>query len=93
MKKVTFILNDGPVAMRSWNALRLAGGMLDVNVAVEIVLFDDAVLCAKKEQNPPEGLEGQKTGRYPGRTGRAWGENMGMRHLHESQRNRRSGID
>ena len=59
MKKVTVIINDGPGSMRSWNALRLASGMLDVNMEVKIILFDDAVFCAKKGQKPPEGLEGQ----------------------------------
>ncbi len=59
MKKITIIINDGPSSTRSWNALRLASGMLDVNMEVKIILFDDAVLCAKKGQKPPEGLEGQ----------------------------------
>lgn len=58
MDKVTIILNEGPGAMRSWNALRLAGGLLDVNMEVGIVLFDDAVFCAKDNQNPPEELKG-----------------------------------
>jgi uncharacterized protein involved in oxidation of intracellular sulfur len=58
MEKVTIILNEGPSTMRSWNGLRLAGGLLDVNVEVEIVLFDEAVICAKKAQNPPEELKG-----------------------------------
>ena len=60
MKKITIIINDGPGSMRSWNAVRLANGMLDANMEVKIILFDDAVFCAKKGQNPPEGLEGQK---------------------------------
>jgi len=60
MKKITIIINDGPSSMRSWNAVRLANGMLDANMEVKIILFDDAVFCAKKGQNPPEGLEGQK---------------------------------
>jgi uncharacterized protein involved in oxidation of intracellular sulfur len=59
MKKVTVIINDGPGSMRSWNALRLASGMLDANIQVKIILFDDAVFCAKKGPKPPEGLEGQ----------------------------------
>ena len=59
MKKITIIINDGPGSMRSWNALRLASGMLDVNMEAKIILFDDAVFCAKKGQKPPEGLEGQ----------------------------------
>ena len=32
MRKFTIIINDGPGSMRSWNALRLANGMLDVNL-------------------------------------------------------------
>ena len=31
---------------------------VNVNMEVKIVLFDDAVFCAKKEQKPPDGLEG-----------------------------------
>ncbi len=59
MKKVTVIINDGPSSPRSWNGLRVANGMLDVNMEVKIILFDDAVFCAKKGQKPPEGLEEQ----------------------------------
>lgn len=59
MEKITIIINDGPGSMRPWNALRLANGMLDANLEVKIILFDDAVFCAKKGQKPPEGLEGQ----------------------------------
>lgn len=58
MDKMTVILNEGPTTMRSWNGIRLAGGLLDVNVESEIVLFDEAVFCAKKTQNPPEELKG-----------------------------------
>jgi sulfur relay (sulfurtransferase) complex TusBCD TusD component (DsrE family) len=58
MDKITVILNEGPDTMRSWNGLRLAGGLLDVNLEVEVVLFDEAVICAKKGQNPPEDLKG-----------------------------------
>ena len=58
MDKVTVILNEGPTTMRSWNGIRLAGGLLDVNIEVEIILFDEAVFCAKKAQNLPEELKG-----------------------------------
>lgn len=58
MDKMTVILNEGPAAMRSWNGMRLAGGLLDVNIEAEIILFDEAVFCAKKAQNPPEELKG-----------------------------------
>ncbi|MFZ5800414.1 MAG: DsrE/DsrF/TusD sulfur relay family protein [Candidatus Omnitrophota bacterium] len=58
MDKVTVILNEGPNTMRSWNGVRLASGLLDVNLQSEIVLFDEAVFCAKKAQNPPEDLKG-----------------------------------
>ena len=60
MKKITIIINNGSGSMRSWNAIRLASGMLDANMEVKIILFDDAVFCAKKGQTPPEDLEGQK---------------------------------
>lgn len=58
MDKITIILNEGPNTMRSWNGLRVAGALLDVNLEVEVVLFDEAVICAKKGQNPPEDLKG-----------------------------------
>lgn len=59
MKNITIILNEGPGSMRSWNALRLASGMLDANMVVRIILLDDAVFCVKKGQEPPEELKGQ----------------------------------
>ncbi|PIQ90128.1 MAG: hypothetical protein COV71_06185 [Candidatus Omnitrophica bacterium CG11_big_fil_rev_8_21_14_0_20_41_12] len=58
MDKITVILNEGPNTMRSWNGLRLTGGLLDVNLQAEVVLFDESVFCAKKSQNPPEDLKG-----------------------------------
>lgn len=58
MDKVTVILNEGPNTMRSWNGIRIASGLLDVNLDSEIVLFDEAVFCAKRAQNPPEALKG-----------------------------------
>ncbi len=58
MDKMTVILNEGPSTMRSWNGIRIAGGLLDMNMEAEIILFDDAILCAKKAQNPPEELKG-----------------------------------
>ncbi|MBI5872896.1 MAG: DsrE family protein [Candidatus Omnitrophica bacterium] len=58
MDKIMIILNEGPNTMRSWNGIRLAGGILDVNLETQIVLFDEAVFCAKKGQNPPDDLEG-----------------------------------
>lgn len=60
MDKITIILNEGPDTMRSWNGLRVAGALLDVSLEVEAVLFDEAVICAKKGQNPPEDLKGLK---------------------------------
>ena len=62
MDKITVILNEGPNTMRSWNGIRLASGFLDVNLEVEVVLFDDAVFCAKKAQKPPEDLKGLNLG-------------------------------
>lgn len=56
MEKITVVLNDGPASMRSWNALRVAGGLIGVDVEVEAYLLDAAVYIAKKGQNPPEGL-------------------------------------
>ncbi len=62
MDKISIILNEGPNTMRSWNGLRLAGGLLDVNLQTEIILFDEAIFCAKKGQRPPEDLEGLNLG-------------------------------
>ncbi len=62
MDKMTVILNEGPNTMRSWNGIRLAGGLLDVNIEAEIILFDEAVFCAKKAQKPPEDLKGLNLG-------------------------------
>lgn len=58
MDKIVIMLNEGPNTMRSWNGMRVAGGLLDVNMQAEMVLFDESVLCAKKNQNPPEELKG-----------------------------------
>lgn len=58
MDKMTVILNEGPTTMRFWNGIRLARGLLDVNIEAEIILFDEAVFCAKKAQNQPEELKG-----------------------------------
>lgn len=50
MDKITVIINEGPAVMRSWNGIRLAGGLADVNTKTEVILFDEAVFCAKKDQ-------------------------------------------
>ena len=63
MDKINIILNEGPNTMRSWNGIRLASGLLDVNLETVVVLFDEAVFCAKKAQNPPDDLEGLNLGR------------------------------
>ncbi len=59
MKKVAVIINEGNSSPRSWNGIRIANGLLDVNVEVIVILFDEAVFCAKKGQLPQEGLEEQ----------------------------------
>jgi sulfur relay (sulfurtransferase) complex TusBCD TusD component (DsrE family) len=43
--------------MRAWNGLRLAGGMLGVDVQVTVFLLDNGVYIAQKGQQPPEGLK------------------------------------
>jgi uncharacterized protein involved in oxidation of intracellular sulfur len=56
--KILFILNDPPYGTeRCYNALRLAHGLLKHNQEVEITIFlmADAVLCAKRGQNTPNG--------------------------------------
>lgn len=53
-----FILHDPPYGSeRSYQALRLAASMLEVEPDVEITIYltADAVLCAKKGQKTPEG--------------------------------------
>ena len=57
MGKVTIILNEYPGSMRSWNGLRVAAGLVGVDMEVEIYLLDAAVYVAKKGQHPPEGLK------------------------------------
>ncbi len=52
----TIILNDGPYGTeRSYNGLRLATAMAKDNLPVQIFLMADAVACAVKNQNTPNG--------------------------------------
>ena len=56
--KILFILNDPPYGTeRGYNALRLAHGLLKKDPEAEITIFlmADAVLCAKRGQNTPNG--------------------------------------
>lgn len=56
--KILFILNDPPYGTeRCYNALRLAHGLLKKDPEAEITIFlmADAVLCAKRGQNTPNG--------------------------------------
>ncbi|MFQ5823879.1 MAG: DsrE/DsrF/TusD sulfur relay family protein [bacterium] len=57
MEKITIIINEGNSSMKTWNALRIAGGMLGVDIEVEIFLLDDGVLIGKKGQQQVEGLK------------------------------------
>ena len=57
MENVCIVLNEGPGSMRSWNGIRVAAGMIGVDVQVHIFLFDAAVYTAVKGQKPPEGLK------------------------------------
>ncbi|PIS36435.1 MAG: hypothetical protein COT35_11130 [Nitrospirae bacterium CG08_land_8_20_14_0_20_52_24] len=53
---ITFIVNDAPYGIeRTWNALRLATALLNINQEVSIFLQGDAVLAAKKGQEVPRG--------------------------------------
>ncbi len=51
MEKVVIILNEGPDSMRSWNGLRVATGLIGVDMDVEIFLFEASVFTAKKNKN------------------------------------------
>jgi len=57
MEKVTIILNEGPTSMRTWNGMRIAAGLIGVDMEVELFLLDTAVYGAKKGQCQPEGLK------------------------------------
>src|SRR5574337_385780 len=56
--KILLILNDPPYGTeRSYNGLRLAGGILtaDESAQVDVFLMGDAVVCAKAGQTTPNG--------------------------------------
>ncbi len=56
--KILFILNDPPYGTeRSYNGLRLAGGIItsDESAQVDVFLMGDAVACAKAGQTTPNG--------------------------------------
>lgn len=56
--KMLIILNDAPYGTeRSYNALRLAKGLVRLDPTLELTLFlmADAVTCAKRGQNPLSG--------------------------------------
>lgn len=61
MQKVTVMFNEGPASQRTSSGLRIADGLLDANMEVKVLLFEDAVYCAKKGQQPPAGLEAQNS--------------------------------
>jgi uncharacterized protein involved in oxidation of intracellular sulfur len=55
---VLFILHDPPYGSeRSYQALRLADGLLQIEEDLELTVYlvGDAVLCAKKGQQTPDG--------------------------------------
>ena len=57
--KILMILNDAPYGSeRTYNALRLADVMLTLEEELELSVFlvGDAVLCAKKGQQTPQGF-------------------------------------
>jgi tRNA 2-thiouridine synthesizing protein D len=57
MDKITIIVNESPGTMRAWNGLRLAGGMLGVDMEVTVFLLDNGVYITKKNQQLPDGLK------------------------------------
>ncbi len=57
--RVVIIANDAPYGSeRTYNALRLAGVLLQIEDELELTLFliGDAVACAKKGQTTPQGF-------------------------------------
>ncbi len=53
---ITFILNDAPYGNeRPYNGLRLALSLAKSGEAVRVYLMADAVGCAVKDQNTPNG--------------------------------------
>lgn len=57
MENICIVLNEGPGSMKSWNGIRVAAGMVGVDMQVHIFLFDAGVYTAMKGQKPPEGLK------------------------------------
>lgn len=55
--KLLIVLNDAPGSERTYNGLRLAGGLSkDAGNEVRVFLLSDATACAKFGQKVPEGL-------------------------------------
>ncbi len=55
--KILIILNDPPYGTeRSYNGLRLAKALAGEEVQLTLFLLADAVACAKKGQNVPQGF-------------------------------------
>ena len=57
--RVVIIVNDAPYGIeRAYNALRLAGVLLQVEPDIELTVFllGDAVTCAKAGQTTPQGF-------------------------------------
>ncbi|MEK7411573.1 MAG: DsrE family protein [Actinomycetota bacterium] len=53
MQTITIILNELPYKNdKAWNALRLAGSLLEQNVKVNIFLLEDGVDAGKENQVP-----------------------------------------
>lgn len=55
---VLVVLDVGPDKLRAMNAIRLAESLVDRGGRVRLFLLDDGVFTAKRNQKPPEGLEG-----------------------------------
>lgn len=55
-KKILMIINGEPGNMKAWNALRLAAGLVGVDLELKIFLLDNGVYLAKTGQKPVPGL-------------------------------------
>lgn len=59
---ILIVLDSGLDELKSLNALRLAEALVAQGTRLKLFLLDDGVFAAKRNQTPPEGLEGLNLG-------------------------------
>ncbi|MHB1325261.1 MAG: DsrE/DsrF/TusD sulfur relay family protein [Thermoleophilia bacterium] len=55
-ESAVLIINEGSGSMKSWNGLRLAAELIDIDMKIEIFLMDDGVMLGKAGQQMVAGL-------------------------------------